>query len=203
LAVQLVVQLLRLVNKVSIRKRGAQVVFKQSGSPSVMNRDIMTNKRYFYGLQPRWLGGDRLYQIFITSRAFCGAQVGGQFYDEQSSRFLLKQLGILAIILDTPIINWVRHKREESKRIYDAIDPMSPSFLNENKNNFHIFREEVHRIVIDNGRSWWTGGAPNSGIIKFALVNGKSKKFILIGNQDLWQIESSLLQFGYKYSYVL
>jgi hypothetical protein len=95
--------------------------------------------------------------------------VGGQFYNEQSTRFQLKQLGILAI----PIIKWVSRKREENKRRYDAIDPMSSAFLAENKNNFRIFKEEINQILIKKTRSWWTGGAPNSGIIRLDMAKGK------------------------------
>lgn len=153
-----------------------------------MDRNIATkNKESFYGLQPRWLGGDRLYHIFITSRAFCGAKVAGQFYDEQSAETELNQLGTLAV----PIIQQLLCNLEEKIRIYDAIDPMSSAFLEADKTNFRILKEEVRHILINRKRSWWTASTPNSGTIKFVMLDGKTRKFILIGIQDVLQIKAS------------
>lgn len=153
-----------------------------------MDRNIATkNKESFYGLQPRWLGGDHLYHIFITSRAFCGAKVAGQFYDEQSAETQLNPLGILAV----PIIKRLLRKRKEKSRIYDSIDPMSSAFLEADKNNFRILKEEVRHILINRKRSWWTASTPNSGTIKFVMLDGKTRKFILIGIQDVLQIKVS------------
>jgi hypothetical protein len=151
------------------------------------DRNIATkNKESFYGLQPRWLGGDRLYHIFITSRAFCGAKVAGQFYDEQSAETQLNQLGPLA----DPIIQQALCNLEEKIRIYDGIDPMSSAFLEADKTNFRILKEEVRRILINRKKSLWTASTPNSGTIKFVMRDGKTRKFILIGNQDVLQIKT-------------
>lgn len=153
------------------------------------DRNITTkNKESFYGLQPRWLGGDRLYHIFIASRAFCGAKVVGQFYDLESAETQLNQLGPLA----DPLIQQALCNLEEKIRIYDDIDPMSSAFLEADKTNFRILKEEVRRILINRKKSLWTASTPNSGTIKFVMRDGKTRKFILIGNQDVLQIKASV-----------
>jgi len=149
---------------------------------------ISKSKGSFYGLQPRWLGSDRLYHIFITSNAFCGAKVAGQFYDGQSAQNQLSQLGVLAI----PIIKWLLRKHEEKRNMYDNLDPMSSTFLEADKHNFRILKEEVRRILIYRKRSWWTASSPNSGTIKFQMLDGKTRDFILVGIQDVLQIEASV-----------
>lgn len=39
-------------------------------------------KGHFYGLQPRWLGSDRLYKVFVRRSSFCCARVAGQLISD-------------------------------------------------------------------------------------------------------------------------
>jgi hypothetical protein len=49
----------------------------------------MLKRPYFYGLQPRWFGPDRLFKVFTLSASICAARVAGQFWDDRSARLIL------------------------------------------------------------------------------------------------------------------
>jgi len=49
----------------------------------------MSGFRFFYGLEPRWFGSDRLFKVFGLPDGICGAYLAGQVYDEESGHLQL------------------------------------------------------------------------------------------------------------------
>src|SRR5262245_47070199 len=139
---------------------------------------------WFYGLQPSWFSWDRLYKVFLTPSALCGAYIAGQVYDEDSGN---RQLVMPAQGLGLLFIPWVRRmvrQRREREASYEGLDPLGPEFLEMDRRNFRLEAEEIQRVVLSDKRSlMW---APDScGALVFHGWDGRKRKFILIGQQPI------------------
>lgn len=147
----------------------------------------------FYVLEPRWTSGDRVYRIYVTDTAFCGARVAGQFFD---MNFYAPQLLAAADIFAFLLAPFMKKKVEKAERsrdeliaFYDSVAPGSAEFLGAHEHNFCIPKQDVERILISRKKSRWMAGYPHTGSLVFKLRGGKSKRFIVLGDQDVLHIQ--------------
>lgn len=140
---------------------------------------------FFYGMQPLWTRVDRLYRIYVSDRALAGAYIGGQVYDETTASLTFQQF--------TPLLSgWIRKildRRRERESLYDSIDPFSTRFLDIDPRNFWIAREDVIRTRLKRTRTLWS--PINSGVVEIEMIDGRVRRFILIGeleNDDILEL---------------
>jgi hypothetical protein len=133
---------------------------------------------FFYGLQPRWLTGDRLYRVYVSDKALVGAYVAGQFHDEESAATQLQQAWILA----RPLVRRWLAQRRERERFYNSLDPFGPELLHHDSRNFRIDKTDVVRSRFRRNRSLWTPF--NVGSVEFELLDSTRRRFILVGDQE-------------------
>ena len=146
-----------------------------TGAPK---NDMNEPATYFYGMQPLWTWVDRLYRIYVSDRALAGAYIGGQVYDETTASLTFQQF--------TPLLSgWIRKildRRRERESLYDSINPFSTRFLDIDPLNFWIAREDVIRTRLKRTRTLWT--PINSGVVEIEMIDGRVRRFILIGDQE-------------------
>jgi hypothetical protein len=130
----------------------------------------------FYALQPRWLGPDRLFKVFVSPRRLAFAYVAGQVYDRRSA-LQLQQLNLLLFPL---VRRWLR-RRDEREQRYSADNVFGPGFLRSDERNFYVEQRAVSGVRIDWRRSLW---APvNAGSVTIARRDASERRFILVGDQ--------------------
>ena len=126
--------------------------------------------------------------VFVTREAIFGAYIAGQMCDEASARRQLQSL--------YPFLRfWVRRllaKREERETHYLQLDPRSDGFLAADKRNFFVPNTQVMDITVSRGRSLMWGGV---GKLKVDDATGRSRKFVLISQQDTDAIAEMLRPF--------
>jgi hypothetical protein len=152
---------------------------------------VEMSRAVFYGLQGRWTGFDRLFKLFVTRDGIAGAYVAGQVYDEASGA---AQLVNPARVAGPLMAMWVRRlirKRAERELMYDAIQPGSAEFMAADSRNFLLNKSDIEQAVLKSKRSLWA--SVNCGTVTFQLWSGKRLKFVLAGEQDLTQIERTLI----------
>lgn len=147
------------------------------------------NGDFFYALQPRWLHGDRLYRLYVSPTAMAAAYVAGQIYDRRSAAAQLQQL---YLVLGPLVGRWLA-ARERREAIYEGIDPWSADFLAADGRNFRIARSEVVHICVRRNRSLWT--VANLGSCQVKLVDGTTRRFIFVGDQEQERIHAMLRAF--------
>jgi hypothetical protein len=136
------------------------------------------NVPFFHGLQPRWLRWNRLYRIYMSNGAIAAAYVAGEVYDARSARVQLQ--GLYPFLSSVVTRRLTARKRREA--FYDRTDPWSADFLLADPRNFRITRSEVLRSRMRRNRSLWT--PDNLGSWELEMVDGKTRRFIVIGGQD-------------------
>jgi len=134
--------------------------------------------RFFYGLQPRWTSGDRLYRVHVSSEMMAGASIAGQFYDEESAFHQLQHFSVFVL----PLIRRGVARRWEREAFYDGIDPFGPALLEQDARNFQLRRSEVARTRFRKKRSLWT--PLNVGVVVLECLDGTTRRFILVGDQE-------------------
>jgi hypothetical protein len=140
----------------------------------------MTEPESFYGLQPRWLGLDRFYRVYVTPRLLSGARIAGQAYDAQAVEVMARAgYGPTSAL----------QKRAELERMYSSVDPTTKTFLGLDNQNFQLRASDVVDVVFSGRKSWWTGGLPNKGVVTIHKRDGSTLRLILVGDQDLSRIQ--------------
>jgi hypothetical protein len=149
----------------------------------------MNGPENFYGLQPRWLGLDRFYKVFVTPQLLSGARVAGQAYDAQVVEAMARAgYGPRAAI----------QERAQRETMYSSVDPTAECFLGLDKHNFQLRTSEVVDIEFSGRKSWWTGGLPNQGILTIHQSNRSTLRLILVGDQDVTRIRRLLKGAGFS-----
>jgi hypothetical protein len=133
---------------------------------------------FFYGLQPRWLSGDRLYRVYVSDKMLVGAYVAGPLYDEQSAALQLQQLGPFL----RPLVRRRLAQRLERETLYDSLDPFAQSLLDFDPLNFQVLRSDIARTRFRRNRSLWT--RYNVGVVELELLDGTTRRLILVGDQQ-------------------
>lgn len=132
---------------------------------------------FFHGLQPRWTRFDRLYRVYVSKQSLAGAYIAGQIQDEDTAVIMFQHFTPLLY----PWIQRILDRRRERESLYDSIDPFSTRFLELDPRNFRIAREDVVRSRFNRNRSIWT--PLNSGVVMIELIDGRVRRFILVGEQ--------------------
>ncbi|HET7612705.1 MAG TPA: hypothetical protein VFS24_01935 [Steroidobacteraceae bacterium] len=149
----------------------------------------MTEAESFYGLQPRWLGLDRFYKVYVTPRLMSAARVAGQAYDPQAVEAMARAgYGPAAAM----------QKRAEREKMYSTVDPTTKRFLDLDEHNFQLGASEVAGVTFSGRKSWWTGGLPNQGVLTIHKSDGSTLRLILVGDQDIGRIQVLLKQAGFS-----
>lgn len=133
---------------------------------------------FFFGLETHWFTRDRLYMVFVTREALCGAYVAGQVYDETVARLILQ--GIYPFLR-----GWVRRvleQRASREQQYKSIDPLSGEFLNKDRRNFCLLGQQILDVVVKRKRSLLV--AYSVGTVRLTLASGETKKLVLLAGQD-------------------
>ncbi len=103
-------------------------------------------QRQFLALEPRWIGGARLFKLYLRRGVLHAACVGGQ------SRGLLERValwGELAFVFRSTVR--IDRQLEGS---YDAIDLPSPALIARDGRNFRIASAEIERVILKPRRLW-------------------------------------------------
>src|SRR5438552_2612753 len=97
------------------------------------------NVPIFYAIQPRWLGADRLFKVFVSPLRLAFAYVAGQVYDQRSAAVQLQQLNLL---LSPLVRRWLKRRDKREER-YAAETVFAPGFLTLDERNFYVEKREV------------------------------------------------------------
>jgi hypothetical protein len=119
---------------------------------------------YFRGID------NRTFVVFFTKNAFCGAWVRGV---------------VLAPMRVTP--RWrdpLFYPRPSAVAKLRGLDVESPEFLQANRANFQIRREDVEAVEHTMEEKWGMGSVPYSGRLIVSLKGGRRRDFVLLGDQD-------------------
>ena len=143
---------------------------------------------WFYGLQRRWLV-DRLYKLYLAPSAFCGAWIAGDIYEELAPADAALCGPSIRFFVFPLIRHKVRQRRRHEERD-DALDPLSPEFLEMDHRNFRLGPEEIQRVVVSSSHVLWATN--NSGSVVFHGWDGSRRKFILIGEQSIEPLRDQL-----------
>lgn len=150
----------------------------------------MNAKPYFYGLEPRWFGANRLYKIFVTRDVLFGAYVAGQFYDNATAAV---QLHALLIFLRSWVGRLLKLRAVREAR-YNEIDLAGPEFLAEDARNFRFERTRVLNITVNRRRCWfWALDSVGDLVVEFCT--GERRRFVLVESQDIDAIGEMLRSF--------
>ena len=158
-------------------QRGRRVAGRSVGVPGCSE---MSTWPYFYGLQPRWIGPDRLFKLFVLGDSICAGRVAGPFWDERYAELMLMPAGVLGNMALPWVVRHLVRRREEREARYDSLVPGSMEFLDADRTNFVIHRAEVLSIAVRSKRSLWTGDVPNAGRVDIALIDGSRTRLILL-----------------------
>jgi hypothetical protein len=146
----------------------------------------------FFALQPRWLGRDQFYKIYVTAQDLRGALIGRQVYDEDSAyRQMIAAAQIFAPLMKVwanRILRRVRLREAD----YDSIVLSSDVFLRHNRLNFLIGRGEILDVKSDTKKRLWTGYSQIAGTLRLQLHDHSEREWIITGNQDIDAITNSL-----------
>ena len=146
----------------------------------------------FFALQPRWLGRDRFYKIYVTDQDLRGALIGRQVYDGDSARRqVIAPAQIFAPLMKVWADRILRrvHVREAD---YDSMVLSSDIFLRRDRLNFLIGRREISDVKSDRKKRLWTGYSKIAGTLRLQLRDHSEREWIITGDQDIDAIATSL-----------
>jgi hypothetical protein len=146
----------------------------------------MASQGHFYGME----GGTKLYKIYVTDGALCGAKVAGQIHDEKSARVITMQFGLLGMLLGNIYAKRAVKKREETEASYDAMEAGGPPFLTADKVNFSLGPAKISKIEINGKRKGVKNILKSEPALEMQLADGKKRKFMLIGDQNIEYIRN-------------
>ena len=146
----------------------------------------------FFALEPRWLGRDRFYKIYVTDQDIRGALIGRQVYDEESAhRQMIAPAQIFAPLMKLwadRIVRAVRLRETE----YDSMVPFSDIFLRQDRLNFQIAKADILHAEVDRKKRLWTGRSKNAGTLRLRMGDHSEREWIIVGGQDIDSIARCL-----------
>jgi hypothetical protein len=132
----------------------------------------MLPRDVFIANEAHWFTLDVIYLVFVRNGAISAARVGGQLlaqsrsYSAEPSFYANPKL----------LLRWA------------GAEPSAPDFLSSDRKNFRYSSGEVREVVFKWRRALWTGGIPNSGSVILYPRNGRRRRLILLGDQDVHAI---------------
>lgn len=146
----------------------------------------MASQGHFYGSE----SGGKLYKIYVTDGALCGAKVAGQIYDEQTARVVTMQFGLLGMLLGGIYAKRAIKKREATEANYDAMEAGGPPFLTADKVNFSLGPAKISKIEINGKRKGVKNMLKSQAAMEVQLADGKKRRFMLVGDQNIEYIRN-------------
>jgi hypothetical protein len=146
----------------------------------------------FYAIEPRWLGPDRFYKLYLTPAGIRGAYVAGQFGQRREIDAVMRNARLPALLMRR-WVSGVWGRRMEAEARYDAMSGADPAFLAADRRNFSIDRSQIERFTLSGERSWWNA-LNNIGTLELRLRGGQRRRFLLALDQDLEHISRILHQ---------
>ena len=140
----------------------SEVAASLAAVPSVLGWFIALE--YFHGID------NRTFVVFFTKDAICGAWARGV---------------LLAPPLVTP--RWhdpLFYPRPAVVAKLRGLELESPAFLEANRGNFRIRREDVEAVEHTTKAKWGMGAVPHSGRVLLSAKGGSRRDFVLLGDQD-------------------
>lgn len=134
---------------------------------------------FFYGLE-----GNKLYKVYVTEGALCGAKVASNIYDEATARATTVHFGLLGLLLSRKIARDTLRKRAEKEALYDATEPGGPTFMTTDKANFSLGSAGITRIVVNEKKSGLKALLNGGAGVEVHTAEGKKRRFVLIGDQN-------------------
>lgn len=131
--------------------------------------------------EAHWITLDRRYLLVVEGSEIAGMCVGGQ---------------LLATLRSDYPTDPMAYADEQAVKRYLAMDVRSREFLAVDRRNFVCSAPEVRGFTISRRRALWTGGVPNSGAVTLDPRNGRKRRMILLGQQDLDALASLLMATG-------
>lgn len=148
----------------------------------------MASLGYFYGME----SGGKLYKVYVTEGALCGAKVAGQVYDAKSAHMMTFHFGLLGMLFNKKVGAHYAKKREEAEAKFDAMEAGGPVFLTADKANFSLGQSAIARIEINPKRTGLKNMLKSEAGVEVHLSDGKKRRFVLIGEQNVEYISSLL-----------
>ncbi len=145
----------------------------------------------FYALQPRWLGSDRYFKIYVTEQELRGGLIGGQFYDEDAAYRMVQSAQIFAPLVQRWADRSLRQLRQRELE-YDQMDLASAEFLQRDRRNFRLAKADIVEVRADRKKRVWTGHSDIAGTLRLRLRDGSKREWIIVGEQNLEGIVSQL-----------
>jgi hypothetical protein len=148
----------------------------------------------FYGYEQKF-GVSRLYKIYITEGALCGAKVADNDY-EASKAFSDKMPKLLFGGLNKSLVNEeylaTKHKALQRENLLDTMDPGGPSFLGDDKSNFSLGPAQVSSATVNLTLGMMQKGSTRCGSLELVLTDGSRRRFFLIGTHDPQEVIGNL-----------
>lgn len=148
----------------------------------------MASPGHFYGME----SGNKLYKIYVTEGAICGAKVAGNVYDAKSAHMLTFHFGLLGMLLNKKVGAHYTKKRAEAEAKFDAMEAGGPIFLGADKANFSLGQAAMTRIEINPKRTGLKNMLKSEAGVDVHLSGGKKRRFVLIEEQNVEYIRNLL-----------
>lgn len=179
------------------------------------------DEKSFRIAQPRWLGSNRLYKVYVHDSGLYGARIGGQFSDPRAMDSILYVIVFVSfaavftglwdrgpavlgpsIIILTPVLalyyllkRWFRGRfesREKMEEEYDAMDLQSKEFLTRDRSNFVIGADEIKQVRIKTNSLWASVWQGANSHLEVELKDGPARKFVIIDELSPEELKNNL-----------
>ena len=144
-------------------------------------------QNFFYGLE-----GSNLFKIYVSDMALNGARVGSNVYNEQSARAMTVHFGLLGFLMGRFIAKKAVKDRAAAEEKYQSLEPGSPPFREAHKANFSLAGSEIQSAVIKPKATGFKGAFSAGPMLELGVAGGKTRKFLIIEEQNLNSIKTLL-----------
>lgn len=148
----------------------------------------MPSQGHFYGME----SGNKLYKVYVTESALCGAKIAGSVYDAKSAHMVTFHFGLLGMLFNKVIGAKYAKKRLEAEAKFDAMETGGPIFLGADKANFSLGQSAIARIEINPRRTGLKNMLKSEPGVDVYLSDGKKRRFALIEEQNVEYIRNLL-----------
>jgi len=178
-------------------------------------------KKSFRISQPKWLGSNRLYKVYVRESGLYLGRIGGQLSDPRAADIILQVIVLVsfvavftelwdrglaglkpALIILTPVLalyyllkRWFRGRfenREKTEEGYDAMDPESNGFLTMDRSNFVIGAGEIKEVKIKTKSFWASAWQGANSHLELELKDGSAMKFAIIDELSPEELKNNL-----------
>ncbi len=178
-------------------------------------------KKSFRISQPKWLGSNRLYKVYVEGSGLYAARIGGQLSDPRAADMILQVIVLVsfvavftelwdrglaglkpALIILTPVLavyyllkRWFRGRvtiREAIEERYDAMDSQTTGFLTGDMSNFVIGADEIKEVKIKTKSFWANMWQGANSHLELELKDGSAMRFAIIDELSPEELKNNL-----------